>query len=146
MSPAGHEPVIPASDQPQTFVLDRSTTAIGLYVAFLVWNTCSSLTFNAIGLVIYKSDFTFPLSRHFHYDLIFTTGFNQNSYEISPSRSTHMSAQTFTLSQNTNGNTRSELWYCTVTPFWSAVPVYDKMESFRWFPTLEEPAASIFRV
>jgi len=41
MSPAGFEPTIPASEWPQTHILDRATTEIGL--KFILVNAISSL-------------------------------------------------------------------------------------------------------
>ena len=40
--PAGFEPTIPASEQPQTHALDRTATGIGLVDVFMVWDVCIS--------------------------------------------------------------------------------------------------------
>ena len=54
MPPAGFEPAIPASDRPQTFVLNRSATGIGNFDPRTVQSVASGYTDHAVAAGMYK--------------------------------------------------------------------------------------------
>jgi len=43
MPSVGFEPIITASEQPQTYVLDRTATGMGHFVQLLLWNLLAHL-------------------------------------------------------------------------------------------------------